>query len=183
MCLPTSTTNTTTQPCSNVTIKKDNTTLKILVGGLSVTTIGLLASTIVLAGMNNNNTLSLASPAASSTLTSSTGIDFMQSKASSNFFNDPDSNVCLGAKLALENKLCADLEVPSPQAGANVTDMLVKWMLAISSLIPSHSIKVTCALSTYIGIWAPNITPMDNSMRTVMDLMEIGNVLIGLIVN
>jgi hypothetical protein len=45
----------------------------------------------------------------------------MQSKASSDFFSTLEDNVCAGAKLALENKLCADLEVPAPQAGANVT--------------------------------------------------------------
>lgn len=45
----------------------------------------------------------------------------MESKDMSNFFANEDANVCDGAKLAFDNKLCADLEVPVPQAGGNVT--------------------------------------------------------------
>jgi len=114
MCLPTST--------SIISPKKDNnTTLKILVGGLSICTIGLLISTIVLIGVNNGNENSSSNAASPASLSLSNGIDFMQSKASSDFFSSLEDNVCAGAKLALENKLCADLEVPAPQAGANVT--------------------------------------------------------------
>ena len=50
-----------------------------------------------------------------------TGVDFLESKASSSFFDSEEDNVCAGAKLAFENKLCVDLEVVPPQAGANVT--------------------------------------------------------------
>ena len=35
--------------------------------------------------------------------------------------DEPTDNVCAGAKVALDNKLCADLSVGSPQAGADVT--------------------------------------------------------------
>lgn len=44
---------------------------------------------------------------------------FLDFKSASSFYNE-DDNTCAGAKLALENGLCADLEV-QPQAGANVT--------------------------------------------------------------
>lgn len=101
MCLPTST--------SIISPKKDNnTTLKILVGGLSICTIGLLISTIVLIGVNNGNENSSSNASSPASLSLSNGIDFMQSKASSDFFSSLEDNVCAGAKLALENKLCAD---------------------------------------------------------------------------
>jgi len=98
------------------------------VGGLTVTTVGLLVATIVLIGMNNNTSNdqpAVAPSATKETITSdesssSSTIDLFDSKATSNFFSNPADNVCSCAKLALENKLCADLEV-SPQAGANVT--------------------------------------------------------------
>jgi len=103
-------------------------TLFCLVGGLTVTTVGLLVATIVLIGMNNNTSNdqpAVAPSATKETITSdesssSSTIDLFDSKATSNFFSNPADNVCSCAKLALENKLCADLEV-SPQAGANVT--------------------------------------------------------------
>jgi len=103
------------------------------VGGLSVATVGLLVATIVLIGMNNNTSNdqpavvplstkdTITSDESPSSSTNTIDIDLFDSKATSNFFSNPSDNVCSGAKLALENKLCADLEVPSPQAGANVT--------------------------------------------------------------
>jgi len=94
---------------------QDNTKLKALLGLLSLTTIALLASTIVLA-VNGNKSTTTSSEAAAAT-----GSDFSSSKASSNFFASDDANVCEGAKLAFDNQLCADLEVPGPQAGGNVT--------------------------------------------------------------
>jgi len=110
MCLPTS------------EIKKDNaSTLKMLIGLLGVSTIGLLATTIILAlDRNKGDPSNQSAPALATSTDTTAGIDFMQSKASSNFFSDIDDNVCDGAKLAFENKLCAELEV-APQAGANVT--------------------------------------------------------------
>ncbi|KAL3785779.1 hypothetical protein HJC23_007335 [Cyclotella cryptica] len=49
--------------------------------------------------------------------------DYSSSRALSAFFAlDDDANVCNGTKLAFENQLCADLEVPAPQAGGNVTN-------------------------------------------------------------
>jgi hypothetical protein len=94
---------------------QDNTKLKALLGLLSLATIALLASTIVLA-VNGNKSTTTSSEAAAAT-----GSDFSSSKASSNFFASGDANVCEGAKLAFDNQLCADLEVPGPQAGGNVT--------------------------------------------------------------
>jgi len=45
---------------------------------------------------------------------------FLDLKDGSGFYNVLEDNACAGAKLAFDNKLCADLEV-APQAGANVT--------------------------------------------------------------
>jgi hypothetical protein len=106
-------------------MKKDNTsTLKALVGFLGLTTVGLLAATIVLAVQNSNNSSGASSSSSTSEQSSAqatTTNDFLQLKASSNFFSTADEdNVCAGAKLAFDNKLCADLEV-APQAGANIT--------------------------------------------------------------
>ena len=45
-------------------------------------------------------------------------------KQKSSFYfpdDEPTDNVCAGAKVALENKLCADLSVGSPQAATDVT--------------------------------------------------------------
>jgi len=44
---------------------------------------------------------------------------FIEDKMKSSFYSDLGDNVCAGKKLALDNKLCADLN--APQAGANVT--------------------------------------------------------------
>jgi hypothetical protein len=99
--------------------KEDNTpALKALVGFFGLTTVGLLVATIVLAV--NNNTDASSSTEQSSTQAVMTA-DFLQLKNSSNFFSSSEEdNVCAGAKLAFDNKLCADLEV-APQAGANIT--------------------------------------------------------------
>jgi len=110
-------------PADNM--KKDNTsTLKALVGFFGLTTVGLLAATIVLAVQNSNNSSGASSSSSTSEQSSAqatTTNDFLQLKASSNFFSTADEdNVCAGAKLAFDNKLCADLEV-APQAGANIT--------------------------------------------------------------
>ncbi len=83
---------------------------------LGLTTIAFLVSTIVLV-TKQSNTLS----ATDTTSDADTGVDFLESKASSSFFDSEEDNVCAGAKLAFENKLCVDLEVVPPQAGANVT--------------------------------------------------------------
>ncbi|KAL3792707.1 hypothetical protein ACHAW5_005812 [Stephanodiscus triporus] len=86
---------------------------KLIALGLS--TIALLVSTIVLASERGK-----LSGDSSSAGTVANGDDFL-GKASSAFFATEDDNTCAGAKLAFENKLCADLDVPTPQAGANVT--------------------------------------------------------------
>ncbi len=108
-------------PPANDTKKEDNTsTLKTLVGFFGLTTVGLLVATIVLAVQNNNNDAS-SSTAQSSSSQATTTDDFLLLKASSTFFSSPEEdNVCAGAKLAFDNKLCADLAV-APQAGANIT--------------------------------------------------------------
>ena len=94
---------------------QDNTKLKAAVEFLSLATVALLVSTIALA-INGNKSTSASSEAAAAT-----AADFSTSKVSSNFFASDDANVCAGAKLAFDNQLCADLEVPGPQAGGNVT--------------------------------------------------------------
>lgn len=102
------------------TIKKDNTsTLKALVAFFGLTTVGLLAATIALAVQNGNSNDAPSSSSSSAQATPS--VDYLELKSSSSFFSTPNKdNACAGAKLALDNKLCADLEV-APQAGANIT--------------------------------------------------------------
>jgi hypothetical protein len=93
---------------------KDNTgTLKAVAATLGVSTIALLASTIALAvkGPSAPDTLAASAPVAT---------DFVALKAGSIFMAEED-NTCAGAQIAVANKLCADLEVPTPQAGGNVT--------------------------------------------------------------
>eukprot|EP01082_Thalassiosira_pseudonana_P011490 g10828.t1.1.5e17418b g10828 g10828.t1 contig4:2645820-2646973(+) len=113
MCPPT----TTTEQAKDSS-KANASNLKAAVGFLGLTTVGLLASTIVLATQKNDNTTSDANALAT---VAASGVNFMESKDMSNFFANEDANVCAGAKLAFDNKLCADLEVPVPQAGGNVT--------------------------------------------------------------
>ena len=91
---------------------------KALIGILGVSTVGLLAATIVLATNKGNSSNEASEASASATVS---GVEFLDSKIASSFFASEDDNVCAGAKLAFENKLCADLEVVPPQAGANVT--------------------------------------------------------------
>ena len=89
---------------------------------LGLTTITFLISTIVLAAKQNKDSPSTnALSATTDTTDANTGVDFLESKAASSFYDNEEDNVCAGAKLAFENKLCVDLEVVPPQAGANVT--------------------------------------------------------------
>jgi hypothetical protein len=88
---------------------------------LGLTTIAFLVSTIVLVTKQSKDSPSNALSATDTTSDAHTGVDFLESKASSSFFDSEEDNVCAGAKLAFENKLCVDLEVVPPQAGANVT--------------------------------------------------------------
>jgi ribosomal protein L12E/L44/L45/RPP1/RPP2 len=104
---------------------KDNTgTLKSAVGVLGLSTVALLASTIGLAVKENNAAPAApAAPAAdtmSAVAAAPSTTDFVALKENSIFLDYRD-NVCAGAQLAVANKLCADLEVPTPQAGGNVT--------------------------------------------------------------
>jgi hypothetical protein len=108
---------------------------KFLIGFLGFSTIGLLASTIVLAS-NRGNSSCTASTSAFSVAAVPTGADFLESKASSVFYATKEDNVCTGAKLAFNNKLCANLEVATPQAGANITKGYVGG-LNVSSLVPN----------------------------------------------
>ena len=102
--------------------QKDNTgTLKAAVGVLGLSTVALLASTIGLAVKENNAApASPAVPAADTVAAAPSATDFVALKENSIFLDYKD-NVCAGAQLAVANKLCADLEVPTPQAGGNVT--------------------------------------------------------------
>jgi len=150
--LPVTTTLSNEYPIKEDTDRRTKNTLFCLVGGLSVATVGLLVSTIVLIGMYNDSSSANVQPAAPATKDtiivespSSSAIDFFESKATSNFFSNPSDNVCSGAKLALENKLCADLDVPSPQAGANVTKGYVGNMdREISNQTLNPFFKVIC---------------------------------------
>jgi hypothetical protein len=104
---------------------KDNTTaLKATVGVLGLSTVALLASTIGLAVKENKNNAPAAAAPAGETVAAVAEVpvstDFIALKENSVFLNYKD-NKCAGAQLAVANKLCADLEVPTPQAGGNVT--------------------------------------------------------------
>eukprot|EP01082_Thalassiosira_pseudonana_P010441 g9228.t1.1.5e17418a g9228 g9228.t1 contig36:153927-155216(+) len=104
---------------------KDKTSaLKGAVGVLSITTIGLLISTIVLATNNSGD--------AHATVAADTS--FLESKALSNIVAVEEDNVCDGAKLAFDNQLCVDLSVP--QAGGNITEGYV-GELDVGDLVPS----------------------------------------------
>lgn len=94
---------------------------KILAFVLGLTTIVFLISTIVLGMKQSKDSSSANAFSATDTTDAHTGVDFLESKASSSFFDTEEDNVCAGAKLAFENKLCVDIEVVPPQAGANVT--------------------------------------------------------------
>ena len=99
-----------------------DTKYKSLAFVLGLTTITFLISTIVLAAKQNKDSPSTnALSATTDTTDANTGVDFLESKAASSFYDNEEDNVCAGAKLAFENKLCVDLEVVPPQAGANVT--------------------------------------------------------------
>jgi len=82
-----------------------------------LTTITFLISTIVLVTKQNKDSPSTNALSATTDTTDA----LLESKATSSFFDTEEDNVCAGAKLAFENKLCVDLEVVPPQAGANVT--------------------------------------------------------------
>jgi hypothetical protein len=128
--------------------QKDNTsTLKAAVGTLSVTTAALLAATIALAVKGNEG----ASPASTSsapaapsdtmadTMTEAVALpmitDFV-ALAEGSMFLDFRDNTCAGAQIGVANKLCADLEVPTPQAGGNVTAGYV-GQLDVGDLVPN----------------------------------------------
>jgi hypothetical protein len=57
--------------------------------------------------------------AATTTKSNQPEASFLEDKMKSSFYTDLDANVCAGKKLALDNKVCVDLN--APQAGANVT--------------------------------------------------------------
>jgi hypothetical protein len=88
---------------------------------LGLTTITFLVSTIVLVTKKNKDSPSTNALSATETTDAHTVVDFLESYALSSFFDTEEDIVCAGAKLAFENKICVDLEVVPPQAGANVT--------------------------------------------------------------
>lgn len=115
-------------------------TYKNLAFFLGLTTLGFAIATIILATQQNGGSSNDASAASVANVPVeehtaeehaaeevaaqevAVGVDFLESKATSSFFATEEDNVCAGAKLAFENKLCVDLEVVPPQAGANVTN-------------------------------------------------------------
>jgi len=118
--------------------KDQSSNLKKMVGGLAVTSVGLLIATIVLATNKNgadcggdaNASTDIATtsdtPVAEipvdgddSMATDDESFSFLNLKLSSSFYSDLEDNTCAGAKLQADNQPCVDLNVP--QAGANVT--------------------------------------------------------------
>ena len=116
-------------PSSNPHQKEEasTSTLKSLVGVLSLTSIGLLVGVIVLATQQSGGDAP-ASGAVVPEVTEASSLSqeersltaFMESKMTSAFFADAEDNTCAGKKIALDNDLCVNMEV-APQAGANVT--------------------------------------------------------------
>ena len=100
----------------------DNTgTLKTAVGVLSISTVGLLAATIALAVKGNQPpTIATDTTVALDTAATSAATNFLALSEKSMFL-DINDDICVGAQIGVDNKLCADLEVPTPQAGGNVT--------------------------------------------------------------
>ena len=117
--------------------KDQSSNLKKMVGGLAVTSVGLLIATIVLA-TNKNSGADCGGDAAIATTdsapetapeipvdgddsmaTDEESFSFLNLKLSSSFYSDLEDNTCAGAKLQADNQPCVDLNVP--QAGANVT--------------------------------------------------------------
>ncbi|KAL7479220.1 hypothetical protein ACHAW6_004960 [Cyclotella cf. meneghiniana] len=109
-------------PASSLKSKNNDASLKAAAVFFSFTTLGLLIVTISLATSGKNTSATTSETAAA------TAVDYSSSKTSSAFFASDDANVCAGAKLAFDNQLCADLEVPGPQAGGNVTKGYVGGM-------------------------------------------------------
>ncbi|KAL7535133.1 hypothetical protein ACHAXR_007908 [Thalassiosira sp. AJA248-18] len=72
---------------------------------------------------------------ASVTSTAAHAPSFLDLKVESDFYNTLEDNACAGAKLAFDNKLCADMEV-APQAGANVTKGYVGNM-DVGDIVPN----------------------------------------------
>ena len=102
-------------PAPSLKSKNNDASLKAAIVFFSFTTLGLLIVTISLATSGKNTSTTASETAAA------TAADYSSSKTYSAFFASDDANVCEGAKLAFDNQLCADLEVPGPQAGGNVT--------------------------------------------------------------
>ncbi|KAL7448940.1 hypothetical protein ACHAWC_001053 [Mediolabrus comicus] len=139
--------------------QKDNTgTLKAAVGVLSVSTIGLLAATIALAVKGNQQpaptqTMATMDPKEdtkapttvedaakedyATAATAAVLTDFVGLREGSMFLDFTD-NVCAGAQIAVSNKLCADMDVPPPQAGGNVTKGYV-GSLDVGELTPNKN--------------------------------------------
>ncbi|KAL7429173.1 hypothetical protein ACHAXM_001571, partial [Skeletonema potamos] len=121
--------------------QKDNTgTLKVAIAVLGVTSTALLAATIALAAKENQAAHADANGSApadtmSAVETTPVVTDFVALKAGSIFLDIKD-NTCSGAQIAVDNKLCADLEVPTPQAGGNITKGYV-GELDVGDLVPN----------------------------------------------
>ncbi len=137
---------------------QDNTKLKAAVGFLSLATVALLVTTIVLAVNGNQST------ATSSEASAATASDYSSSKAASNFFASDDANVCAGAKLAFDNQLCADLEVPGPQAGGNVTKgvFICNFSCALSTISSLFSMHQLYLLKDMLEVWPSTLFQIPN---------------------
>jgi len=136
--------------------EKDNTgTLKAAVAVLGVTSAALLAATIALAAKGNQAAAPAATGSApadtmSAVETTPMVTDFVALKAGS-IFLDVKDNTCSGAQIGVDNKLCADLEVPTPQAGGNVTKGYV-GELDVGDLVPntaSYWSKAMCPVNVH----------------------------------
>lgn len=97
---------------------------------LQITTIVLVAK-LIKESSSSNNAIS-----ANVTANDHSIVDFLESMGTSSFLDAEDDNVCAGAALVFESKLCVDFDVPTPQAGANVTRGYI-GQLDVNGILPN----------------------------------------------
>ena len=104
--------------------------LGLTIAFLQVTTI-VLVSKLIKEISSSNNAFS-----AKVTADVHAGVDFLESMSTSSFLDAEDDNVCAGAALVFDSKLCVDFDVPTPQAGANVTRGYI-GKLDVNGILPN----------------------------------------------
>ena len=104
--------------------------LGLTIAFLQVTTI-VLVSKLIKEISSSNNAFS-----AKVTADVHAGVDFLESMSTSSFLDAEDDNVCAGAALVFGGKPCVNFDVPTPQAGANVTKGYI-GKLDVNGILPN----------------------------------------------